>query len=128
MPITLSEASTPGGHRVLRSHAQGVVDAADAAHLKLRLAAGAPCHGWPLLAVQESDSRFTVEGRQAFVSFGEAIALTAIVVTSAPLRVMLNFVIRASQAAGGARPGQVRFFSTEGEALAWLDAELPRAA
>ena len=128
MPTLLSEIVTPAGHRALRSRATGVIDVADAAQLKEAVRAGGPNHGWPLLAIQESDSRFTVEGRQAFVKFGESMPAVAVVVTSAPLRVMLNFVIRASQATSTAASSNVRFFSTEPEALAWLDGEMTSAA
>ncbi len=84
---------------------------------------GGAAHGRPLLAIQDPQSRFTVEGRQAFVTFGEVIPAVAVVVTSAPLRVMLNFVIRAGTAATK-QQNNVRFFSNESEALAWLDSEM----
>ncbi len=125
MPITVTEIVTPAGVAALRSQGSGVVSGDDAHKLQAVVRAHA---GWPLLSFQEAGSSFSVEGRQAFVNFGETIPAIAVVVTSAPVRVMLSFIIRASQIAGAAA-ANVKFFTTESEAIAWLDAECaPKSA
>ena len=119
MPLSFSTAKTPKGREYRRVLASGVVTADDALALNRDIAAGGPFERHPLLGLVESGADFSAEARQALTSGGKTgkdSNQTAIVVTSAPLRVMLSFVVRIS---GGA--GTTRFFAAEGPALAWFD-------
>lgn len=118
--ISVSVSKTPGGRDIVRMLSSGEVTAADAESIKPVVGPGGPHQGKPILAVIEKGANYSPEARQAFTTFGAteggAVMPVAVVVPSAPLRVMLSFVIRLSGAAE-----YTRFFGTEAEGLAWLD-------
>lgn len=119
MPMTITTAKSPTGFHYLRVLALGTVTVDDAVALNATIKAGGPHATTPILGLVESGAEFSAEARQALTSGGKREGegnKTAIVVTSAPLRVMLTFVVRIS---GGAET--TRFFSAEGAALAWLE-------
>ncbi len=119
MPLSFSTAKTPKGREYRRVVASGVVSADDALTLNRDIASGGPFERHPILGVVESGADFSAEARQALTSGGKDgkdSNQTAIVVNSAPLRVMLTFVVRIS---GGA--ATTRFFAAEAPALAWFD-------
>lgn len=119
MPMTFSTAKTPKGTEYRRVVASGTVTVDDAQNLNRDIAIGGPFEKHPILGVVEAGADFSPEARQAMTSGGKKEGEgnnTAIVVTSAPLRVMLSFVVRIS---GGAE--KTRFFPSEAQALAWLD-------
>jgi hypothetical protein len=119
MPMTFSTAKTPKGTEYRRVVASGAVTVNDAKALNEDIAIGGPFEKHPILGIVEAGADFSAEARQAMTSGGKKDGEgnhTAIVVTSAPLRVMLSFVVRIS---GGA--DKTRFFGAESQALAWLD-------
>ncbi len=120
MPISLVPAQTRSGHFYLRTVSTGEVNAADAVKLNEAISPDGKWPDLPILGLVESGASFSSEARQALTagktSTGQGTKPVAIVVTNAPLRVMLSFVIRISGAVES-----TRFFSTEAHALGWLD-------
>ena len=119
MPMTINTAKAPSGFEYLRVIALGTVTVDDAVALNAKIKDGGPYATTPILGLVESGAEFSAEARQALTTGGKREGegnKTAIVVTSAPLRVMLTFVVRIS---GGAET--TRFFSAEGPALEWLE-------
>jgi hypothetical protein len=119
MPMIINVAKAPAGFQYLHVLASGTVTVEDALALNAKLAVGGPHATTPILGVVESGADFSAEARQALTNGGKREGegnKTAIVVTSAPLRVMLTFVVRIS---GGAQT--TRFFNAEAPALAWLE-------
>lgn len=126
MPMTFSAATTPGGHACLRTVSKGEVTAEDAQALHKAISPGGPFSGKPILGMVERGATFSAEARKAFTfaaSPGDVPVPVAVVVSSAPLRVMLGFVIRIAGSAA-----HTQFFAEEGEAVAWLDSKLSAPA
>lgn len=123
MPMTITPSKTPKGKPYLRMMSSGDVSAADGEGLTKTIAPGSPLANMAILGMVADGARFSPDGRHAFTRSGamdEGQAPVAVVVNSAPLRVMLTFVIRISGAA-------TRFFNSETDALAWLDEKLEGA-
>lgn len=120
MPMTLTKERTQLGHAFLRIHSSGDVTAADAEVLTRAMAPGAEYTDLAVLGVVEPGTKYSPEARQALTKMqggsGENPKPVAIVVTSAPLRVMLSFIIRISGVAA-----HTRFFSDEVPAIAFLN-------
>lgn len=125
--IEVTLGQTPAGRELVRMRSSGEVSAADAESIKPLVGQGGKWEGKPILAVIEKGANYSPEARQAFGSFGgvkdSKPIPVAVVVGSAPLRVMLTFVIRISGAGDW-----TRFFGTEAEALAWLDQSIAAAS
>lgn len=122
MPLTMQLIQTPAGHKCLRTESYGDVTAADAQKVNEGVAPGAPYFHLPILAVVQSGANYSPEARQAFggtKSDGKTQPRpVAIVVTNAPLRVMLSFVLRISGT------NNTKFVGTEADGLAWLDEQI----
>jgi hypothetical protein len=119
MPMNLSKAVSPKGQTYCRIHSFGEVTPADAEAASKHWAAGGEFYDLPMVALVDSGAKFSPEARQVFTKSGGASGEqkpVAVIVTNAPLRVMLSFIIRAS----GAAP-QTKFFGTEAEAIAFID-------
>jgi hypothetical protein len=122
--MSMTKERTPRGHHYVRMHSSGVVSAADADALSQRMAQGSEFSNQPILAIVERGTEYSPEARQSFTQLGKGNAETehepiAIVVFSAPMRVMLSFIIRIT----GNAP-YTRFFGAEPDALAWLEDQL----
>lgn len=118
MPIAFTEEKTPGGKTILRSVSSGVITAADAGSTFQRLGPGEPFEGAGLLSLIAPGAEFSAEARKAFTYDGSGSRLSspvAVVVESAPMRVMLSFVVRMA-----GMGGHTKFFSSEAQARAWL--------
>ena len=118
MPITHSMKQSGAGESFVRTHQTGKVTGADAKHFMHLIAPGQPLHGLPVLAVLESGSELDADARKMFSAMGDPAAKAArvaVVVSSAPLRVMMSFVIRMSGS-----NDSTRFFTNEAEAQSWL--------
>ncbi len=120
MTMKLSPSTTPGGRRIVRSEANGVIDEADAKNFREQFGPGGVYAGVPLLGVVPKDVSFTSQSRRIFAEPIPGMSDSALVVTSAASRVMLNFVIEASQAMGHTT-NNTMFFPTVEAAEAWLD-------
>jgi hypothetical protein len=121
MPMSIVKAKSPKGHEYARMHSSGDVTAADAEALSAQYSPGGPFFDMAILALVDPGAKFSPEARQVFTKTGSAPSggvakPVAVVVASAPLRVMLSFIIRMSGAAGS-----TRFFPNEAEALAFVD-------
>lgn len=118
MPLTFTVEKSPRGRTFVRTVSSGAVTADDAKHFIAAIGQQQPLSGAPILAIVESGADLAPEARKAFTSMGgdpEQQVPVAVVVTSAPLRVLLTFVIRMSGAALG-----TKFFGNEVEAKRWL--------
>ncbi len=121
MAIRWSEETLSNGQKYVRTVQQGRVTKEDAELLMEQLGPGKPLFGLPLLSIMEPGADLDNEARKVFTTptgadAGAAHSLRiAIVVSSAPLRVMMQFVIRVSGSAEF-----TRFFNNEASAAAWL--------
>jgi hypothetical protein len=128
MPLDYSFSRTPKGRAVARSFASGEVSADDARASMAALAAGGPYHGMANMSVVDPSASYSPESRKLFASITNLGGPFAVVVSSAAMRVMLNFVIKAATLKAAAFGGPVaayavQFFKSEAEALAWLDTQ-----
>ena len=121
MPMQVSMEKFADGRTYVRTVSTGQVTGEEARALMLRLAPGTELEGAPMLSVMEGKVDLEPEARKAFASLNQGPAgvkpmNVAIVTPSAPLRVMLSFVIRIAGQAN-----HTKFFSNEPEALKWLE-------
>ena len=122
MPMQITLQKTPRGKDYVRFLSSGDVTAEDAEGMSKLIAPGTPMSNKAILAVVEPGAKFSPEARQAFTKSGGAEGAAnpvAIVVTSAPVRVMLSFIIRMSGAAAN-----TRFFANEPDALTYIEEKL----
>lgn len=123
MSLTWSSPTSPGGRTYLRTVSAGLVTEGDAQHFNHVIGKGQLHRGRSILAIVEAGAEFTPEARTAFMGMGSVestgVIHLAIVVSSAPLRVLLSFVIRMS---GGV--SNTRFFENEAAATRWLHQSL----
>jgi hypothetical protein len=115
--------TTPQGRNYVRSVSEGSIELADAQAFSAHFRPGGDYAGKAMLSIMIDGASYTVESRKALVNSGTDMPALAVVVTSAALRVMLNFMVKAAQVAGQPVPN-LRTFSSEPEALSWLDAQL----
>ena len=119
MPMSWSSRLTPRGCRYLRTVSSGLVTDGDARHFNGVIADGQPHHHDSVLAIIEPGAEFSPAARKAFMGMGGVQTgpkvYVAVVVNSAPLRVLLSFVIRMSGAVSS-----TRFFESEDAAARWL--------
>lgn len=127
MPINFTVQQTPQGKTYVRTHSFGVVTGEDAEGMMVQLREGGQYYGCGVLSVSDDGTELKAEARRVFTenptnSAQQHRAPVAIVLTSAPLRVMMSFVIRVS----GSSP-YTKFFGAEDEAKAWLHQRLDGA-
>lgn len=120
MPITFTAHQTPKGKPYVRTHSFGVVTGEDAETMMAKMREGAPYYGAGVLSVADTGTDMKPEARRIFTESpgtegSKLRAPVAIVLNSAPLRVLMGFVIRVS----GSSP-YTKFFSNEDEAKAWI--------
>lgn len=118
MPMAHSTQKLADGRPYLHLESSGRVTGEEARALMARMSPGGDLTGLPLLAVMESKVDMEPEARKAFASLnnGDKPIKVALVTASAPLRVVLNFVIKLSP-----QINETKFFSNSAEALAWLE-------
>lgn len=117
MPFAFGEITTPGGRRCLLIETTGLVTLADAEALGRELAPGSPFHGGVVLSRVAKGSDFDADARKFFPTLHPTYRRLAAVVTSSLVRAMINLMIRLSPSTSG----EARIFTSEAEALAWLD-------
>lgn len=120
MPLDISESRTPTGNKLLLVQAQGVVTGAQAQVLVDDVATSGPHAGWPIFCKIAKGTEYTPEARKTMTA-GGSYPCCAILVTSAVLKTLVNFMMRVT----GSDP-RARMFATEAEALAWVDQVLQR--
>lgn len=127
MPITCTIEESPKGRKYVRTHAFGVVTGEDATAVMERMRPGNEWHGYGVLSVADSSTELQPEARRTFTSQQNVPVTerppTAMIVTSAPLRITISFVMKVS----GSAPN-TKFFGSEAEGTAWLISELDAAA
>lgn len=122
MPITFTIHETPRGKKYIRTHSFGVVTGEDAESMMSQLRPGAPLEGAGVLSIADSGTDLRPEARRVFTENPDASSgksplryPVGIVLNSAPLRVVMSFVIRVSGSSDF-----TKFFSNEAEATAWV--------
>lgn len=117
MPIVWELKQTPGGKTYSRSVATGRITMEDVNRLKLESGPGGPIHGLSSVSINAPDMVIEPDARRAFA---DMVNLSqsghyALVVTSAPMRVMMTFVLRLS-----GRAANTQLFGDEAAATAWV--------
>ena len=115
MPFQFEEAVTPQGKPLLRVHAQGEVALADAQELEARLEGRN--RRWRVISIVDKGTEYAPPARKYFPNLQHKYSAMAAVVTSPIVRAAINMMMRLS----GQAP-DLRLFTSEEEALAWLDA------
>jgi hypothetical protein len=116
MPYTLKTEQTPNGLKFTRLHTSGRITETEADALMHELA-GSRYSSQPMLAVTGESTEVTADARRIFTtSVGTDGALPSAIVTSnAVMRITVNFIGRVNG------NHNTRLFSTEREALQWLE-------
>lgn len=120
MPFHFEDMKTPAGKPCLLIRASGVVELADAQALEALMVPGARHHRGLVLAIVDKSTEYRPAARKHFATLQDKYGATSVVVTSPIVRAAINLMMRLT---GQARA--FRMFSTEAEALAWLDAWTP---
>jgi hypothetical protein len=133
MPYTVSLRRSAKGREYVHALASGIIDGPMSNEFMGWFGQGGRYSGKALLSVMADDAKYTVESRKALTTLESQMPAIAAVVTSPAVRVMLNFMLKASAAAqaltGSSQPPpNLRTFNREEEALAWLDSEMERLA
>lgn len=122
MPFRYQENTTPRGLPLLTVHASGHISLADAEELGARIAPGGANHRWRVLTYAEKGLEYDPAARKYFPSMKSHFFALATVVTSPIIRAAINMMMRLT----GKSP-DLRMFSDDAEALAWLDSYEPGA-
>lgn len=116
MSLTFTVEKSPAGRNYLRTVSSGLVSAADVKQLASVISPGQPHHGLSILSLVEPGADFAPEARKQFGTMGGGKDVkAAVVVPSAPLRVMIAFIVKVAGAGD-----TTQFFATEAEAKRWL--------
>jgi hypothetical protein len=116
MPFQFDEATTPNGLRYLVIDVSGWVDIADGHALQARLQPGQPHHRGFVLSRTTKGTEYSPEVRKFFRELEGYFAAIGVVVTSPLVRAAINLMLRFS-----GNKGTVRMFTSEAEAVAWLE-------
>ncbi len=122
MPIQVTVETFADGRKYLRSVSSGRVTPHDVKQITTRTGPGGDLEGAPLLSILDGKVELDAETRKIFSSMNSDTGKNgnpgkiAIVTSSAPLRVMLSFVLRFSGASE-----TIKFFSNEAEGLRWVE-------
>ena len=117
MPYEISTFALPCGARAARVKISGIFDGHEARSAMGNWAPGGPLHGVPGLVLTQEVKEATPEARSFYAGWKETSPTEwlAVVVTNPVLRVMGNFILRVSKST------RRKMFTTEAEALKWLD-------
>lgn len=132
MTMELSTTRTPRGRTVGLLNASGTVTVEDTAKVRRATEPGGEFHGLALLSIVADKTEYPVEARKSFAEMGaggdgSGAPPTAVVIGSAALRVIVNFIVKASNVTRKG-PNRVKFFAEVGPAMEWLDAQLDELA
>lgn len=117
MPIAWEIRKTPGGMPYSRSVAKGRITMEDVLQLKQVSSPGGALYGLSTVTVNEPDMSLEPDARRAFADMLEQSPNTflALVVPSAPMRVMMTFVMRMS-----GKADTTKLFGDEASATKWI--------
>jgi hypothetical protein len=127
VPYHFTTFTLPSGVKAVRVNGSGVVDKGDADLLMREISPGGPYYLLPRLFTTEGMERMTPEARTIFSGPSDpevAAVWCAAVVTNLLIRVSTNFLLRVSRM----NQSTLKMFSTEKEALAWLDERVRESA
>ncbi len=118
MPTEYSIFQLPSGARCARAVLDGPYGKEEVADLMRQTDPGGPLYGLPLLALAQTMTSVSAEargmyGRRGDMSLSES--WTAGVITNPVIRVIANFLMRVQ------KRKKVRLFTSEPEAVRWLD-------
>ncbi len=119
MPMKMTLSTSRDGKPMVRSISSGLLTEEDAQQFHDAFSASGPYNGMPMLAEMEKDTTFTPQSRKLFTKPNTGLSRAAIVINSAPMRVMLNFMVKASSV-GGRPDTMTQFFKSVPDAEAWL--------
>jgi hypothetical protein len=125
MPYEVTTFTLPSGIKATRANGRGVITKEDADLLMQMINPGGSHYGQPLFVDSTRMERMTPEARSIFSVSPDPNAeqqWCAVVVTSALIRVTMNFLLRVS------RSKTIKMFSSEAEAMTWLDARAREGA
>lgn len=120
MPIQLEDGTTPAGHPCLIANASGYVTLADAQAMGALLEKGARYHLQRVLSGVAKGTEYSPEARKYFPSFNPNVLALAAIVTSPLVRAAINLMFRLT-----GKGIRFRMFTTDAEAMAWLDSVGP---
>jgi hypothetical protein len=118
MPITATVSQLPSGARCVRLECSGQITREDAEALSKQIGFDGPWFRIPILSLSQGAVSVSVEARHVFGQRRDLYAQanwTAVVVASPLMRVTANFLMRVN------RMKKQRLFSTEAEAVQWLE-------
>lgn len=124
MTVELSPMTTPRARAAMQMKVRGVMTLEDAAQYKRATEPGGAAYGLPLLCLVDEGTDIPVEVQKSFADVSDSgEAPVAVVITSAPLRMVINFIVKAGNLSRP-RPLKLKFFSEPVSAAAWLDTEV----
>lgn len=124
MSLQIEEATTPGGLRYLQIDLAGHVDIDDGRAIEAWVLPGQPHHLGYLLPRVAKGTEYSPEVRKFFGTLDDKCSAVAMVVTSPLVRAAVNLMLRYASVQGEL----LRMFTSEDEALAWLDSRAKRVA
>ena len=116
MPIQIEEAKTPKGRRMMLAKVSGHVSMADAEAMGKLLQPGQPYHQALILSIMDKSTDYHPDARRHFQTFNNNYDRIATVVSSVLVRAAINFMAKV-----GGTGDRMQMFSTESDAVAWLD-------
>ncbi len=116
MPIQVEESKTPKGRRMMLAKVSGLVSMADAEAMGQLLQPGQPYHHALVLSIVDKSTDYHPDARRHFKTFNGNFDRMATVVSSVLLRAAINFMMKV-----GGSGDRMQMFSTEAEAVSWLD-------
>jgi hypothetical protein len=117
MPLTITEATTPGGLRYVLIDLWGQVGIDDGRAIEAWVLPGQPHHRGYMLPRVAKGTEYSPEVRKFFPTLEDKCTAVAMFVTSPLVRAAVNLMLRYA----GPRVDLLRMFTSEDEALAWLD-------
>ena len=120
MPFQFQELTSPSGMHYLRVDASDHVGLADGKALEAQLLQP-HLRGGRVLSVVRKGTEYAPEVRKFFSTLNDKFSLMAVVVTSPIVRAAINMMVRLNKPEGGA----FRMFTSEQEAMAWLEGNKP---
>lgn len=116
MPFYFEESRTPKGHPLLKVQSTGHIALADAEAMGARLTPGSRNHAWRIITHVDKGVEYAPAARKYFPTMNGNYFALAAMVTSPIARAAINMMLRLT----GQSP-DLKMFSDEAEALAWLD-------
>jgi hypothetical protein len=120
MPFQFTELTSTTGMHYLRIDASDRVDLSDGKALEALLLQP-HLRGGRVLSVVRKGTEYAPEVRKFFPTLHDKFSKLAAVVTSPIVRAAINMMLRLTKAEGGT----LRMFTSEQEALAWLESDEP---